>query len=475
MKAKTIKAKVLRAMLITIMLTLITVAIAFHLTISVYFQNRVMSQLSMIARSTTETFIKQEDKSAYSPKDRSSLRAAFQKIRKSFDKKLSIMNAECFLVDTHTNIISLSEEYTDAQSRLELAIFRQVGWSDQRAVEQELFVHYDNVDYAVILIPAATNTIGIQAFVMYASLEDLNAMKQIINMIMILILFIAALFSMLISSYISKGISKPLTSLSEHIRNLSERKFHTNIELHAENEIQELVDHVNKMSEQLEVYDQAQRTFLQNASHEFRTPLMVIQSYAEGLKHGIVEDQQAAIDLIHEETKRIGSLVEELLYLSRLDTVEENYRFSSLDLNELIKSVMERMNGLAEKERIQLKLMLPSADISLEGDEEKLARAMANVLGNAIRYAQRLISIRAEEVASSMGTRVELTVSDDGPGFDAEGLSNLFIRFYKGKKGKFGLGLAISKTIVEKHGGFIDARNRPEGGAEVVISLPIRK
>ena len=92
-----------------------------------------------------------------------------------------------------------------------------------------------------------------------------------------------------------------------------------------------------------------------------------------------------------------------------------------------------------------------------------------NLAGNCLRYAKSAVDISADV----SGGMVAITVRDDGPGFSMEDLPHLFERFYKGKKGKFGLGLSIAKAIVEKHGGAIRAENGVDGGAKFLVELPV--
>jgi len=222
------------------------------------------------------------------------------------------------------------------------------------------------------------------------------------------------------------------------------------------------------MSEKLEAYDKAQKTFLQNVSHEFRTPLMSIQSYAEGIKYSITESDSAA-DIIIDESKRLAQLVENLLYLSRLDAIEENYHFYTLDINELLRSCTYRMNGIASKSNITIVLDLMENDVSITADEEKLSRAISNILSNCLRYAKSIVTIKSELIDERT---VRIRISDDGPGFESAELPNIFDRFFKGSKGSFGLGLAISRNVIEKHNGIITAENY-ESGALFQIELPI--
>jgi len=184
-----------------------------------------------------------------------------------------------------------------------------------------------------------------------------------------------------------------------------------------------------------------------------------------------VDDQGAAIKTILNETERLRYLVEDLLYLSRLDTDEEMYRFAELDFGELLQHVTARMKILAEKEKIDISLTRAEDDILLRGDEEKLVRAITNVVSNCLRFAAAKIAVQVTLMPDPGNKHLRLTICDDGPGFDQDDLDNIFTRFYKGKNGKFGLGLAIAKSIIDKHGGSITARNNENGGACFEIFL----
>ena len=190
---------------------------------------------------------------------------------------------------------------------------------------------------------------------------------------------------------------------------------------------------------------------------------------SEGIKYEVVDNKIAA-EVIIDETKRMTNLVEDLLYLSRLDAIEENYHCDNLDYNELVNSCVNRMKVIASKNNIKITNNIQREESRAWGDEEKLSRAINNILSNCIRYAQSVVVVSLKIVNNY---KIELTIADDGPGFNNNELPNIFDRFYKGKNGNFGLGLSISKNIIEKHNGKITAKNS-ESGALFVIELPIR-
>jgi signal transduction histidine kinase len=127
------------------------------------------------------------------------------------------------------------------------------------------------------------------------------------------------------------------------------------------------------------------------------------------------------------------------------------------------------MNVIASKNNISIQIAALVQNIKVTADEEKLTRAVNNVLSNCIRYAESTVIIKSELIDEKT---IQTTISDDGPGFDSKELPNIFGRFFKGAKGNFGLGLAISKNVIEKHNGKITAENS-ESGAIFHIDLPI--
>jgi len=127
------------------------------------------------------------------------------------------------------------------------------------------------------------------------------------------------------------------------------------------------------------------------------------------------------------------------------------------------------MNVIACKNNIKIDISVPEENINIIADEEKLSRAISNIISNCIRYAKSSIEIKSAIISEKT---VRVTISDDGPGFESDELPNIFDRFFKGRKGNFGLGLAISKNIIEKHKGKVTAENS-ETGAVFRIELPI--
>jgi signal transduction histidine kinase len=451
----------------------------FNIVIRIYFEKDMFMQLNKIASITEHTALEHgpdffiQSKKIQSPppdsQNNSYLIRYYFMLDRSLKESLTVLNADYILLDKSRNIItnfpkeSLTNS-TDILKQIDMEISKSKKFSD----EKYLNFYLSGTKYIAIIKPVSgKNSFGLGWIIVYSSVEKINQLQIGINIILLVILILSALIIVIFSSILSKKISAPFSALSNHISNIAERNFHNKIDMSVDDELRDFVNNINIMSEKLETYDKAQKTFLQNVSHEFRTPLMSIQSYAEGIKYYVV-DSKSASNIIIDETKRLTHLVEDLLYLSRLDTIEDNYHYNNLDFNDLINSCIQRMNVTAVKNNIKIVLNNVTEKIEIIADEEKFSRAITNIISNCIRYADRFIIITIKTVNNN---KIILTILNDGPGFEKDELTNIFTRFYKGKKGNFGLGLCISKNVIEKHNGKISAENSTSG-ALFIIELP---
>lgn len=291
---------------------------------------------------------------------------------------------------------------------------------------------------------------------------------QALNLILVLILLIAVIISCLIAFGVSGSISGPIVSLSGYAQKIGRGEF-VKVPLdRSSREIYDLSRNMNEMSMRLLKSTNAQRTFLQNASHELRTPLMSIQGYAEGIIKGIFPDAVKAAEIICEESKRLNSLVEELLTLSQIESQTYTSEKTKIILSHMIKEYIQRVRGLALKENKEIITNIEDERVIVFADDRLLSQAIINVVSNCIRYAKSAVTV----IVSRSGNNAVIRIKDDGDGISEEDLPHIFERFYKSKKGKFGLGLSIAKLAVEQNGGSITAQNT-ESGAQFEIVLPI--
>ena len=211
-----------------------------------------------------------------------------------------------------------------------------------------------------------------------------------------------------------------------------------------------------------------QQTFFQNASHELKTPLMAIQGYAEGIQAGVM-DAGGAAEVILEESDRMTELVEELLDISKIDMGRQLLAFSEMDIRELLYDSIRVVEPAADG-GIAIVPDFPEEPVMVSCDDTRLRRAVTNILSNGVRYARSELRLtcRADK------RHVTIRIQDDGDGIAEEDLPHIFDRFYMGKSGKSGIGLALTKEIIHLHKGTIRAYNG-DTGAVFEISFPVSR
>ena len=212
-----------------------------------------------------------------------------------------------------------------------------------------------------------------------------------------------------------------------------------------------------------------QQTFFQNASHELKTPLMAIQGYAEGIQAGVMDTASAA-EVILKESDRMTELVDELLDISKIDMGRQQLALSEMDVRELLYDSIRAVEPTAAAGGIAIVPDFPEEPVMLSCDDTRLRRAVTNILSNGVRYARSELRLtcRADK------RHVTIRIQDDGDGIAEEDLPHIFDRFYMGRSGKSGIGLALTKEIIHLHKGTIRAYNG-ETGAVFEISIPVSR
>ena len=212
-----------------------------------------------------------------------------------------------------------------------------------------------------------------------------------------------------------------------------------------------------------------QQTFFQNASHELKTPLMAIQGYAEGIQAGVMDTGSAA-EVILAESDRMTGLVEELLDISKIDMGRQLLALSEMDIRELLYDSIRAVEPTAAASGITIAPDFPEEPIMVSCDDTRLRRAVTNILSNGVRYARSQLRLTCRPDKRNVIIRIQ----DDGDGIAEADLPHIFDRFYMGKSGKSGIGLALTREIIHLHKGTIRAYNG-DTGAVFEISIPVSR
>jgi signal transduction histidine kinase len=332
-----------------------------------------------------------------------------------------------------------------------------------------------NPDYVLVAYPVfdPTDTQPSTVLILITKLQDIQDISREIVRILLNIFIVVGSIVILLGIFMARSITSPIKLLKKAVQRLNKRDFTPPEIVRTGDELEDFSDTLRNVVQELKHYDEGQRRFLQNASHELKTPLMAIQGYAEGIKDGIFEGEEAAkgLDTIVDESIRLKRLVDELIYLSKLETLQDVYHPVLVNAAEVLADAVERIKSLALKGHIVIEVNAngPSEEFLIRIDRDKCLQAFINLIGNAIRHAHSKVIC----TCTRQKDRVVIEIRDDGEGFRDEDLSKIFERFYKGDKGDTGLGLAITRAIIQRSDGTIVASNHPSGGGLITISLPI--
>ena len=257
---------------------------------------------------------------------------------------------------------------------------------------------------------------------------------------------------------LAKYLSKPLVELKNKVNKLTKNQWDTEIKLDRRDEIGALGESIEKLRLQLIRQDEAENKFLQNISHELKTPVMVIRSFAQGIGENIFPkgDLKSSIDIIDKQGERLENRIKDLIYFSKLDYISaHSIDFTNFNLKTLIEEVSQEFSISGS----HLNWFLTLNDIYINGDREQWTILLENILDNQSKYGKNQIKIDLYEDQSS----IYLNFYNDGRHISENLNRSIFSPFEKGRDGNFGLGLAIVKRILDIHNWDISFENLDKG------------
>ena len=423
---------------------LLVVALAFNLSMRGYIRSRVSAQLMTVSQSASEE--RRNDPWDHKPDKRFD----------EFPDRITGTRGNALLLDGSGNLLTVL--HGDRAVGAELAAyFREHGMRENEVVD----VNDSTYAVSVVSDPAKDG----QLLLIYVDVTSLTALTHQINLILLLVIFAAILLSVMLSRRFARSLSEPVQILSGFAAeigsgNLAPREFQF-----CDLEFDALAGSMNRMASELREAKQKQETFFQNVSHELRTPLTSIRGNAEGIVYGVMQPQDAA-KIILSEADKLGGMVEDILYLSRMGKAAPEGAAEPLDLREVLSLCVSEQRTEAEGKGIAFRFDFDDAPVLLPLREQDAHRLFGNLVSNAIRYAGSEVSLSCHAENSS----VLVSVADDGPGISDDDLPHVFERFYKGKGGKHGIGLAIAQSVAEKYHGTLTAQNK--GGAVFEAKFP---
>lgn len=280
---------------------------------------------------------------------------------------------------------------------------------------------------------------------------------------------VACVLSLLLVEFLAHGLTSPLRDMERASARMAKGDYRVRVRDDSADEVGRLAVAFNAMAAELAEVDRQRRDLVANASHELRTPITGLQATLENLIDGVVPCTPATLTAMHGQVERLARLVHDLLDLSRLEAGAAPLHLGPVALVELVHHVVGNVGRALPT--LDVQVHVPIADLKVHADADRLAQVLTNLLTNAARYSAHVV-VTAEETADG----VRVLVTDDGPGIPAGEEGRIFERFYRADRarhnGGAGLGLAISRWIVELHGGRIRAERNDPHGCRMVVELP---
>jgi signal transduction histidine kinase len=283
----------------------------------------------------------------------------------------------------------------------------------------------------------------------------------------------AAVLALVFVQLLAHGMTYPLREMVVAARAMAKGDYGRRVTATSRDEVGELARAFNTMAEELAEVDRVRRDLVANASHELRTPLGALRATLENLVDGIEPVERETLESMLRQVERLGSLVEQLLDLSKLESGAIPLVRAPVRVRDLLDEVADEWRLQAAERRLALAVSVQPDDLILDADVQRLHQVLGNLVANAVRHAPSGGSVAVR--AAAHGATARLEVEDDGPGIAPADRSRVFERFYRSDPARTGsgsgLGLAIARWIVELHGGVIRAEDAGPG-CRMVVELP---
>jgi signal transduction histidine kinase len=264
----------------------------------------------------------------------------------------------------------------------------------------------------------------------------------------------------------------PIGDVMEAADRVAEGDYSVRVRETGPGEVRRLGRTFNEMTARLQVSDEQRRRLLADVTHELRTPLSVVRGSLEGIADGVYEADEERVAAILEQTRLMGRLLEDLQTLSTAEAGGLSLTLEPTDLEAVVEEVMSAFVPQAAAREVELATSCDGSP-QLNVDPARIRQVLENLVANAVRHTPVGGTVRIG--LARRDDEVELAVSDTGPGIPAEELDSIFDRYTRSAdSGGSGLGLAIARSLVEAHGGSIEAESPPGGGATIRVHLPAR-
>lgn len=269
----------------------------------------------------------------------------------------------------------------------------------------------------------------------------------------------------------------PVRQLAAATHTLAAGDYKVRVPVSSQDALGRLAKDFNQLASTLERNEELRRAFMADVSHELRTPLAVLRGELEALQDGVRAPTPEVLQSLQGEAVALSELVDDLYELALADVGALAYQMKALNLAEVTAAAAQGFEGRLAERQLQLRCSFPDQPVRLAGDRMRLTQLFNNLLENSLRYTDPGGQLQLE--LQRQGQDALISLEDSAPGVPQEQLGRLFERFYRPEAsrsrahGGAGLGLALCRSIVEAHGGSIEAQPSALGGLRILVRLPL--
>jgi signal transduction histidine kinase len=285
--------------------------------------------------------------------------------------------------------------------------------------------------------------------------------------------------------FITEMITGPLREMSKAAKSFAKGQFDVRVPVRGRDEVAELARAFNNMAQSLENLEKMRNTFMANVSHDLRTPMTTISGFIDNILIGAIpkEEQSYYLGIIKEEVRRLSRLVASLLDISRLQAGDRKFNMQAFDICEQARLILISFEQKIDEKRLNVEFLCDEERMFVSADRDAIYQILYNICDNGVKFASEggdyRIRIRYDDAVESKRKKVIVSVYNEGEGIAPEDLPYVFERFYKADKSRgldksgVGLGMFISKTIIDAHGEKIWVESQHHKSCEFFFTLPI--
>ena len=352
------------------------------------------------------------------------------------------------------------------------------------------------IAFVIFILILINNFVLEKFYVSMLTTRDIHESTKLLNYVLIIIDFVIIIGSGILASFVSKKFTEPIVELDHIAKKMSNLDFSQKYEIDdTEDEINNLGKSINIMSEKLEKtinqltvnntelekdierkskIDEMRKQFISDVSHELKTPIALIQGYAEGLVENVNADDESRefyANVILDEANKMDRLVKQLLELMKLEYGKREFNNENFDIVELTKEVIRKCNVMLEEDNVKVYFNYENAIIA-NADAFYIEQILTNYLTNAIKYSKEINGERKIDVNIDIDNerrKIRVRVFNTGDNINESELQRIWGRFYKidssrnREKGGTGIGLAFVKAIMNNYKNDYGAINKPNG------------